>query len=270
MRVSGRRAAIRVMTWNIHGAVGRNPRFDLQRVIDLILRADPDIIALQEVDSRRVPPGEDPFRILQKELGSHGVGAKSIVAEDGEYGQTLISRWPIHGTRTHDISYGEFEPRCAIETNVSTPDGELRVIAAHLGLSIHERRSQTRALLGMVAEEGATVLLGDFNDWFWPGSVRSVLAHALPGRSRHRTFPAWCPILRLDRIYCCPAAVLEQTWTDSQARHVSDHLPVIGDIRIEAGASTKRKPGRLAGLPVSRAREYIRPRSRLKQAIKAT
>ena len=121
------------MTWNIHGAVGRNPRFDLQRVIELILRADPDIIALQEVDSRRAPPGEDPFRILQNELGSHGVGAKSIVAEDGEYGQTLISRWPMHGTRTHDISYGEFEPRCAIETNVSTPDGELRVIAAHLG-----------------------------------------------------------------------------------------------------------------------------------------
>ena len=46
------RATVTIMTWNIHGAIGRNPRFDLPRVIDLIKRADPDIVALQEVDSR--------------------------------------------------------------------------------------------------------------------------------------------------------------------------------------------------------------------------
>ena len=45
-----RRPSVRVMTWNIHGAFGRNPQFDLERVVELILRADPDIIALQEVD----------------------------------------------------------------------------------------------------------------------------------------------------------------------------------------------------------------------------
>ena len=52
------------MTWNIHGAFGRNPRFDLTRVVELILRADPDIVALQEVDSRHVPDG-NAFTLLQ-------------------------------------------------------------------------------------------------------------------------------------------------------------------------------------------------------------
>jgi len=44
---------VRVLTWNIHGTFGRNPRFDLARVVELIDRWDPQIVALQEVDSRR-------------------------------------------------------------------------------------------------------------------------------------------------------------------------------------------------------------------------
>ena len=46
-------ATVRLMTWNIHGAVGRNPRFDLARVVELIQRHAPDIVALQEINSRR-------------------------------------------------------------------------------------------------------------------------------------------------------------------------------------------------------------------------
>jgi endonuclease/exonuclease/phosphatase family metal-dependent hydrolase len=226
---SVRRRAIRVMTWNIHGAFGRNPRFDLERVLALILRADPDIIALQEVDSRGASKEKDPFVLLQA-LRDHGAGARSITTADGDYGQMLISRWPMEGTEVRDISYGEFEPRRAIRAGIETPFGPLCVVATHLGLSIGERRRQARALLDMIGAASPFIALGDFNDCFWPGSVRSVLREALPGRSRHRTFPSWCPLFRLDRIYCRPRDALVQTWTDGQARHISDHLPVIGDV----------------------------------------
>jgi endonuclease/exonuclease/phosphatase family metal-dependent hydrolase len=251
-----RRQSVRVMTWNIHGAIGRNPRFDLSRVVALILRADPDIIALQEVDSRG--GSEDPFTLLQNALGTHGVGAKSIATADGEYGQMLISRWPMQETEIRDISYGEFEPRRAIRARVETPFGPLCVVATHLGLSVRERRSQARALLDMIGNASPFVALGDFNDWFWPGSVRSVLRHALPGRSRHRTFPAWCPLLRLDRIYCRPREALVQTWTDGQARHVSDHLPVIGDVLLADAQKENPALGRVSHS--NAAGEYIRPR----------
>jgi endonuclease/exonuclease/phosphatase family metal-dependent hydrolase len=224
------------MTWNIHGAIGRNPRFDIHRVIELIARADPDVVALQEVDSRN---GEDCFGILQQRLGQHGVGAKSIVTKDGDYGQMLISRWPMNDIEISDISYGEFEPRRAIRSWVETPFGPLRIVATHLGLSIRERREQARALLRLTDGEGPVVLLGDFNDWFWPGSVRAVLRDAMPGRSRHRTFPSWCPLLRLDRIYCRPRHSLQRSWTDGHARSISDHLPVIGDVDIKADAKTE-------------------------------
>jgi endonuclease/exonuclease/phosphatase family metal-dependent hydrolase len=223
-------ATVRLLTWNIHGTFGRNPRFDLARVIELIDRWDPQIVALQEVDSRR--DGDiDPFAFLQRELGEHGIGAKSIVTEDGEYGQMLISRWPMRDTVIHDLSYAEREPRRAIASRIETPHGPLRIVATHLGLSVHERREQTQKLIEIAGREPiATIVMGDFNDWFWVGSVRKALSRELPGRTRFRTFPSFFPMLRLDRIYCRPQGSFVDCYTDRAARTISDHLPVIADI----------------------------------------
>jgi endonuclease/exonuclease/phosphatase family metal-dependent hydrolase len=152
---------------------------------------------------------------------------------DGDYGQALISRWPLQSCEVCDISFPEREPRRAIRSEIATPAGPLRVIATHLGLSLGERRSQSRALLGLIGEGGmTTVALGDFNDWFWAGSVQRELSRVLPGRTRHRTFPSICPLLHLDRIYCRPREALVRGRTDTAARHISDHLPVIADIRV--------------------------------------
>ena len=106
---------IRVMTWNIHGAVGRNPRFDLERVVALVQRHHPDIVALQEIDSRRAREAhvDDPFKILQESLGNHGIGAKTVTTADGEYGQALISRWPMANTTCRSPSASRGAPSAA-------------------------------------------------------------------------------------------------------------------------------------------------------------
>ena len=112
-------AAARVMTWNIHGALGRNPRFDLTRVVEIIRRWHPDIVALQEVNSRRgLAGGANAFEFLLGAVGLYGIGAKSLITQDGDYGQMLISRWPILAQEVRDISFGEREPRRAIRAEV--------------------------------------------------------------------------------------------------------------------------------------------------------
>ena len=227
-------SSVRILTWNIHGAVGRNPRFDAHRVVELIDRWDPHVVALQEVDSRREKTAVgNPFEFLQKELGEHGIGAKSITTDDGDYGQMLVSRWPMSDTVVHDLSYQEREPRRAIASTIETPQGPLRVVATHLGLSIHERRDQARKLRDLACDTAyTTVVIGDFNDWFWVGSVGSALSCDLQARTSFRTYPSWCPLLRLDRIYCRPGDALLASYTDRSARHISDHLPVIADVRV--------------------------------------
>jgi endonuclease/exonuclease/phosphatase family metal-dependent hydrolase len=225
--------AIRIMTWNIHGTLGRNPRFDLARVVELIRRWDPDIVALQEVDSRRaLAGGANPFEFLAGAVGVYGIGAKSLTGADGDYGQMLISRFPVSSHAIRDISFGEREPRRAIRAVVETPQGPLIVVATHLGLSIHERRHQAKLLTELAAGDAPAVVVGDLNDWFWPGSVRAVLTRVLGGRTRYRTFPASFPLLRLDRIYCRPRNALLRSYVDRSARGLSDHLPVIADLRL--------------------------------------
>lgn len=228
-------ATVRLMTWNIHGAVGRNPRFDLDRVVALVTRHKPDIVALQEVDSRRARGAHvgNPFDVLQQALGGHAIGAKTVTTADGDYGQALISRWPVLSVEVHDLSFRRREPRRAICGDVQTPFGPLRIVATHLGLSFRERDSQALALLKMLGPlHTTTVALGDFNDWLWVGSVRRRLQRALPGFTRHSTFPARWPLFHLDRIYVRPAEAMVRSHTDLEARALSDHLPVIADICI--------------------------------------
>jgi endonuclease/exonuclease/phosphatase family metal-dependent hydrolase len=228
-------SSARILTWNIHKGIGADRRYDLGRIIDLARSHEPDIVALQEVDSRGRDPTNLPLAALKLALGSHAAEARTIVAEDGHYGHVLISRWPLEEIALHDVSIGRREPRCAIDAVIRTPRGPFRVIATHLGLGLGERRRQIARLVALAraaAETQGLVMLGDFNDWH--GEVRRALDDLLPAWSFLRTFPARRPLFKLDRIFCRPAGALSQCWTDGEARRASDHLPVIADLALEA------------------------------------
>jgi endonuclease/exonuclease/phosphatase family metal-dependent hydrolase len=221
---------VRALTWNVHGTFNLNPKFDLAAICAAIQKWSPDIAALQEVDSRNRT--DDPFKELAKAVGRHQVDARSIVTEDGDYGQVLLSRWPfVDEPVVTDVSYQEREPRRAISVQIECPIGRINVVATHLGLSIRERHAQAAAIAGLI-DRPLTIVVGDFNDWFWVKSVRGVLARHCPSRTRLRTFPSRLPLMRLDRIYVAPGGRIVQAWTDRGARAYSDHLPVLADIAV--------------------------------------
>ncbi|WP_309086134.1 endonuclease/exonuclease/phosphatase family protein [Chelativorans sp.] len=233
-QASSRAGLVRVMTWNIHGGVGLDGRLDLQRIVALVRKHAPDLMALQEVGTRRKTDGSaEAFGFLAEALGSHMAESRLVTAPDGNYGHALICRWPLSGVACHDISYRRREPRAAIAAVAETPFGALHVIAAHLGLSFAERRHQAQLLAALVRSgTERTVVLGDLNDWLWRGSVQTTLNRLFPGHTHLRTFPAFWPVLSLDRIYCRPREMLAKQWTDPSARTASDHLPVIADLAM--------------------------------------
>ena len=222
---------IRIMTWNVHGTFNLNQNFDLEGVCSIIKKWTPDVVALQEIDSRGRK--DNVFARLADAVGEHRVEARSIQTEDGDYGQMLLSRWPFVGVpEVTDVSYQEREPRRAIAAAIRFPIGDVTVVATHLGLSIHERYAQAQALAALVVVP-RTLVVGDFNDWFWVKSVGRGLASRCPVRTRLRTFPSRFPFLRLDRIYSTRDGTIVKAWTDYNARVYSDHLPVLADIAFE-------------------------------------
>ena len=84
---------MRIMTWNVHGIFHLNPKFNLDGVCSVIRHWSPDVVALQEVDSRGRT--DDPFARLAKAVGDHSVDARSIITQDGDYGQVLLSKLAV-------------------------------------------------------------------------------------------------------------------------------------------------------------------------------
>jgi endonuclease/exonuclease/phosphatase family metal-dependent hydrolase len=223
---------VRFMSWNIHGGVGCDGVHDLDRIFELVRSHDPDIVSLQEVDSRGLPEGRRPLQLIAAVLGGSVAEASTYRSPDGDYGNVLVSRWPLHHSRMHDISIDGREPRAAIETTVLTPWGDMHVISVHFGLNIRERRRQAEKLLAIAEEAEAPVgvTLGDFNDWAWPGPVQTTLSRHFPDWTAHRTFPSRLPLFKLDRLYARPSGTLVRSWVDRSASLFSDHLPLLVDI----------------------------------------
>lgn len=229
---------IRLVTWNVHSCIGTDGVHDPGRTARVICALDPDVLALQEVDSRLRPyNGLDVFTYLRKAIGGYALEAKSISTTDGHYGQLLISRWPLHSSRVHDISVKGREPRKVLEARVDLPSGPLRVIAAHLGLNGSERHRQFGALAEISRTDAGTpqVLMGDFNDWRARGQGHRVLSAIFDSYTLHRTYPARWPLLPLDRIWCRPGHLVARSWASRSTRLASDHLPLAADLDFSSG-----------------------------------
>lgn len=229
------RGTLRCMTWNVHRGIGPDGEYDFQRIVSVIERHAPDVIALQELDTRGIEDLEhQPLSILSKAFGLHAVEARTIIAPDGHYGHALLSRWPIAADERLDLTVRSREPRSAIGGMVETPLGPVHVRAVHFGLDPFERREQVRRVFAARPAPGAAVLLGDFNDWLGVGFVRARLEEAYGPPAARPTFPAGLPLLSLDRIYGRRPLRLVATHTDRAARNASDHLPLIAEFCLEA------------------------------------
>jgi endonuclease/exonuclease/phosphatase family metal-dependent hydrolase len=227
---------IRVLTWNVHSCIGIDRRFDPERVKEIILAINPDIAALQEVDSRR--DLRDGFDLLGDCLGRHRAEVRTIRTPDGDYGHMLLSRWEISSWTHHDITFGRREPRSLIEARTETVHGPISVLATHLGLNHGERRKQASTLTALAdADQLPTVVLGDFNEPTGRGTAERMLGRTLRSVGRIATYPSRWPLLPLDRIWFEPSFDLLQSAVHSEARLASDHLPLWADLRLGVGPS---------------------------------
>ncbi len=226
--------AFRVATYNIHCGIGRDGRFSERRILEVLREMDVDVVALQEVESRA--SGIDMLGWLAKETGFHAVFGTTLLRADGHYGNGLLARCPIRHIENLDLSFPRCEPRNAIVADVECEGETLRVVATHLGLRPAERREQIRRLLPMFRKRSdqPAVLAGDVNEWFLWGRPLRWLHRYFAETPALRTFPAWRPLLSLDRIWAHPGSLLGglRVHDSPTARKASDHLPLVATLNL--------------------------------------
>jgi endonuclease/exonuclease/phosphatase family metal-dependent hydrolase len=162
----------------------------------------------------------------------------------GFYGNLLLTRLPVEEVRLIDLAVEGREPRTALDVDLRTDAGLLRVVSTHLGLARRERRLQVDRLLGALQRlrRSAVVVLGDFNEWAAMNQSTRRLDQALGATEPLRTFPAWRPLLPLDRIWVHPVGAVEElrAVVTPLTRRASDHLPLYARLRLGAPGGVAR------------------------------
>lgn len=245
-------APLRLASWNVHRWIGRDGRRDVERAERVLRELAADVVALQEVDCRtRTARGCPPVEELAERLGYRLERGPTLHHADGTYGNALLSRLPFRRIDLLDLTVPGREPRCALDVELAGPNAPLRVVAAHLGLQMRERRFQVQRLVAAVDGAGPplVVVCGDMNEWV-RGFGALLPLHRRFGRTAGlRTFPSGRPLFPLDRIWVAPAERVRRLWVHRTAvsRDASDHLPICAEIACGAvrAAEAAAASGRL-------------------------
>ena len=228
--------ALTVATWNIHGAVGTDGRYAPGRIVAVLNEIDADIVALQEVAS--VQAHENFLADLERETGFHLAAGLLRQRRGSDFGNAVLSRYPVRSVEQLDLAVDNYEPRGALDVCVDVGLAiPLRVMATHLGLRPGERREQVRRILAAVERDSPhpTLLMGDLNEWYlWGRPLRWLHSHFREIPAAPPTFPARRPMFALDRIWVSPTGSVRRLGCHSTplSRVASDHLPLIADIVV--------------------------------------
>jgi endonuclease/exonuclease/phosphatase family metal-dependent hydrolase len=234
---------LRVMTYNIHHGEGIDQKLDLERIAKLILDAKADIVGLQEVDrgcertQRRDLPAE-----LAKLTGMHAHFEKNIPYQGGEYGNAVLSRFPIKRAKnTHYKMLRPGEQRGVLQLVLDVQGRAVLFMNTHLD---HRSDNSERLINVTELEEIVTksssmpiILVGDFNDV--PGSrpiegIKKFLADSweMVGSGGGFTIPVVKPAKRIDYIWISNATI-EPLQIQVLRSDASDHLPVVAELRLK-------------------------------------
>ncbi|MFZ5495193.1 MAG: endonuclease/exonuclease/phosphatase family protein [Verrucomicrobiota bacterium] len=256
-------ARLRLLTFNIAHARGPSPihqsllpamalRANLRRIARLIERLRVDIVALQEIDENSRWAGSfDHLAYLRAHTGlihaAHGVTNRRAGRYHLNYGNALLSRFPIHHHETVPFGRGTLGEKGFLFAEIDAPHGRLPLVNIHLNHNSRPKRLQQvdhliRHLEELRRHRAAhwcvpPLVCGDFNTpSHRPDATATLLGwfgqsnnYTLLPKTGH-TFPSAWPARALDYVF------LPQECREPRAKIVrsllSDHRPVL----VEFGA----------------------------------
>jgi endonuclease/exonuclease/phosphatase family metal-dependent hydrolase len=220
-------AQLTVTSYNIHSCIGLDLRLRCDRIAAILSRTHADIIALQEVRA-----GQE--QEIAHVLGFHALFAKADHVGRYEFGNAILSRFPIRSSDIYPLGLPHHEQRVCLHAEIAWPGdaGAIHVFSAHLGQSGLEKRQQAQRLASDSILENPSfhnaprILLGDFNEKSRDGVVNHSLAsfQCATGKS----WTAFFPIVYLDRVYISADLKFQdfRIYRSGSALIASDHAPI--------------------------------------------
>lgn len=233
---------IKVLSFNIlHGATTKGD-FDLDAIAKVIINANPDFVALQEVDFKTNRALKyDLVTELGWRVKMAGIFGKAMDYDGGEYGEGVLSKYTFIQTRNVALPFTPGnEPRAALEIITILPSGDtIAFVGTHLD---HLENEKDRvAQVNKINQEFSlnkypTILAGDLNAI--PGSTPINILEEIWSSSYNRknpkpTFPSDNPIKKIDYVLFYPKTHWKVHKTEViQDSIASDHCAYLVTIEL--------------------------------------
>lgn len=232
---------LKVMTFNIYHGETMKGDFDLDRIARVISDADPDMVAMQEMDflTKRAR-GYDLATELGWRTKMTSLFGRAMKYDGGEYGQAILSKHSFVSTRNVPLPHSEGrEPRTALEARIQLPSGAtIALVCTHLDHLRDEtdRLMQARAIVEEFAGNAVpTILAGDLNALPESDTLALLREHWTPahGDPPKPTHPSKNPRSKIDYIMFAP----EERWRVIDLQVIadevaSDHCAVVAELEL--------------------------------------
>lgn len=230
---------LRLMTYNLRfGELA-----SLEEIATYIKKLNPDIIALQELDSKTTRKlalkqnGKDFISELAYLTGLFGIYGKTIDYSNGYYGIGILSKYPFISSKRILLPNPAplSEARAVLISEIELPSDHKIVFACtHLDLKTEKRAIQMKAIKNQLNKyNGLKFLAGDFNTNPEQGEVVKALKNWTDLLPVDLTSPTSNPKVKID--YLLYENTSKIKLVNSFVDHsviFSDHLPCIADIKI--------------------------------------
>jgi endonuclease/exonuclease/phosphatase family metal-dependent hydrolase len=229
---------LRVLSYNIHHGEGIDGKLDLKRIADVILSETPDLVAVQEVDKQtnRTDQVDQP-KVLGELTGMHVRFEKNIDFGGGEYGNAILSRFPIRSHKNvHLPNIDNGEQRGVLIADIEVPGlaAPVRFLSTHLDYRRpdEERIKSARRINELMQQEfprALAILAGDLNATPESEPLKILKQQwSLPDDKIYPTIPVEKPTRQIDYVLFRPA----DSWTVSEVKVLdekiaSDHRAIL-------------------------------------------
>ena len=215
---------LKVMTYNVRHCAGMDLVLDYDRTAAVIIQQQPDVVALQELDSLT---GRSEHRYQLGELASrtqyYPIFGSAIEYDGGKYGVGILTR--EHPLSTKHIPLPGEEPRMLLVVELQ----DYVIACTHLDLEEESRLASVQLILEEAQRwQKPFILAGDWNDT--PGSelLQEMTKHFTILSDSEASYPADEPQECLDYVALFKGHSverLESTVIDEP--EASDHRPVV-------------------------------------------
>ena len=224
----GQNQQLQVMSYNVRHCAGMDLVVDYDRTASVIVQQQPDVVALQELDSMTGRSGHrDQLDELASRTGYHPIFGAAIDFDGGQYGVGILSHEIPLSIRRIPLP-GE-EPRVLLVVELE----DYVIACTHLDLD----EAQRLASVPLIVEEAQQwqkpfLLVGDWNDTPDSELLEVMTQHFTVLSGDEATYPADEPTEYIDYV----AVFNGRTETiDSQVideSEASDHRPLVVRVQL--------------------------------------